>query len=97
MYTVGACVCVWAYLYVSAVVTSGWQLDSSERDRTFEGNFNCRLLDAVLSVQTGGPRDGAAAEISLYWNKKIKKEAELLYCWHNPIYHVVFRGFFVRR
>ena len=72
MYTVGACicVCVWAYLYVSAVVTSGWQLDSSERDRTFEGNFNCRLLDAVLSVQTGGPGDGAAAEISLYWNKK---------------------------
>lgn len=54
------------HLYVSAVVASGRQLDSSERDRTFERNFDRRLLDAVLSVQARSPGDGAAAEVSLY-------------------------------
>ena len=58
--------CVRPHLYVSAVVPSGWQLDSSECDRAFEGNFDRRLLDAVLPVQTWGPRDSAATEISLY-------------------------------
>lgn len=60
------CVSVRAHLYVSAVVTSGRQLDSSECDRTFERHFDCRLFDAVFSVQTRGPGDGAATEIPLY-------------------------------
>lgn len=60
------CVRARAHLYVSAVVTSGWQLDSSECDRTFERHFDCRLLDTIFPVQTRGPRDGAAAEIPLY-------------------------------
>lgn len=59
-------VCVRAHLYMPAVVTSGWQLDSSECDRTLERNFDCCLLNAVLSVQARGPGDGAATEISLY-------------------------------
>lgn len=68
--------CLWieteedTHLYVSAVVPSGWQLDSSERDRTFKRHFDCRLLHAVLAVQTRGPGDGAAAEVSLYLNQK---------------------------
>lgn len=49
-----------------AVVTSGRQLDSSECDGTFERHFDRRLLDAVFSVQTGGPGDRAAAEIPFY-------------------------------
>ncbi len=64
------------HLYVPAVVTSGWQLDSSECDRTFERNFDRRLLNAVLSVQTGGPGDGAATEVSLYWHKKTIKRTQ---------------------
>lgn len=58
-------VCERPHLYVPAVVTSGWQLDSSERDRAFERDFDRRLLHAVLAVQAGSPGDGAAAEISL--------------------------------
>lgn len=59
-----------SHLYVSAVMSSGWQLDPSERDRTFERDFDRRLLYTILSIQTGGPGDCAATEISLYWRKK---------------------------
>lgn len=53
-------------LYVSAVVTSGWQLDSSECDWTFQRHFDGRLLNAIFPIQTRGPRDGAAAKIPFY-------------------------------
>lgn len=58
--------CGSAHLYVSAVVASGRQLDAPEGDGTFEGHLDGRLLHAVLSVQPGGARDGAAAEVPLY-------------------------------
>lgn len=58
---------------MSAVVPSGWQLNSSECDWTFKRHFDCCLLHAVLAVQTRSPGDGAAAEISLYLNQKEAK------------------------
>lgn len=54
------------HLYVPAVVTSGWQLNPSERDWTLQRHFDGCLLDAILSVQAGGPGDGATAEVPLY-------------------------------
>lgn len=50
---------------MSAVVTSGRQLNSSECDWTFQRHFDGRLLNAILSIQTRGPGDGTTAEIPL--------------------------------
>lgn len=52
-----------AYLYVSAVVSSGRQLYAPKSDGTLERHPDGRLLHAVLSVEPGGPGNGTAAEV----------------------------------
>ena len=61
---------------MSAVMSTGRQLDSAERDWTLERHLDASLFHAVLPVQTRCPRDGATAEVTLDCREKETEREE---------------------